>query len=202
MVLQRFHLIHVYFSLLKNFDLFKTDEEQEAFMEDHDFANAHASFLERRRRYADAADKLRQEGHMLRAIRLLLKDSFDENSMKKATAFLLESLWSYLSFGIQPNLVSPEESSELNELFELSKQFRLGDLDPKVRKEVSLFVDRTRNVLFKTELMHLSLRCSQPSILLTWRHSGSLDTRFALREGIMPSRCSALITSLMMRFHN
>ena len=188
------HIIHV--SRLVEFTLFKTAEEQEEYMEDLDFGIPHANFLKRQGKYAEAADLYRREGHALYAITLLLKDSSRENSMRKATEILLESLWFHLSFGVQPDL----HSSELSKLFGLLNQLNLDVSHPKVTQEVSVY--RVRTSCLYVQLMCLSLKYSEPFMPLIWFRSRSLRTHFVNRERIRQSCCSALIISSTAMYPN
>jgi len=127
-------------SQIEEFRLFQTVEEQEAYMVEHEFVSAHASFLERKRRYAEAAELYLREGRTLYAIELL-RDSTGRTSRARARDVVMERLWFHLSFGIQPNFDGSDESIELKELFRFLKLFIAVELDAKnIPEVVVLFI--------------------------------------------------------------
>jgi hypothetical protein len=130
-------------------------------MIDLDFGAAHASFLESKGRYTEAADLYLQEGRPLYAIELLLRDSSNQIALDKATKFLLQRLWRHLSFGVEPKFDDSEQSRELKVLFRLLEQLNPKSLDAKDKREVR--VSPVMHLVLRVELSYPRLMYSKPS---------------------------------------
>ncbi|THH16781.1 hypothetical protein EW146_g3907 [Bondarzewia mesenterica] len=120
-------------------ELFQDEEEQEDFMRDLDFGLAHAQFLEKNGKYVDAAEHYIQEGRIMYAIEILLKDSSNPEALRKAKSHILSRLWIHLSFGVHPNSLSVESDLEVQDLFEHLAKLSPDALDPDDRREAEMF---------------------------------------------------------------
>ncbi|KAH8101589.1 hypothetical protein BXZ70DRAFT_104267, partial [Cristinia sonorae] len=106
--------------------LFPSIDEAMEFMEEYEFDVARADLLERNGRFAEAAELHFSDGHVVRAISLLLKDD-NETSRKRAEACLLDGLWRSLPFGVNMRLRQEHKDAKsdvlLQDLIVLSDQF-------------------------------------------------------------------------------
>jgi hypothetical protein len=102
-------------------------------MEDYDLDVARATVLEKIGRYLDAAELHLMEGRTLEAIRVLIADTGNQNSMRKANECLLEGLWKNLSFAVPP---SHQQNSVSSQLFKLAAGLNQDLLTTSGRNEV------------------------------------------------------------------
>ena len=91
-----------------------------------DFGIAHAQFLEKKGRYAEAAELFHKEGRTLYAIELLIRDAANKQSVRKALEYVVKALWSHLSFAVQP---WTRNADEIQRLFELRAQLGYDAVD-------------------------------------------------------------------------
>ncbi|KAI0757675.1 hypothetical protein C8Q80DRAFT_1134839, partial [Daedaleopsis nitida] len=125
--------------LKKARELFDNDEEALEYMNDYGLDVVRASFLEDMGRYADAAEVHFAEGNTLEAIRLLTLDRANEESMRRASEYLLEGLWSHLSCGVTVTEEFLKTHSTIVTLLRLTDGLEDVSIDANVRNEVSMF---------------------------------------------------------------
>lgn len=102
-------------------------------MVEHDFGVAHATMLESRGRFFEAADVRVQEGDVLYAIRLLLQDHQSSAASERAAALVLEDLWRTLSFAVMP---TNDNAEHLETLFNFMDQLGKVILSSSQQQEV------------------------------------------------------------------
>lgn len=102
-------------------------------MVEHDFGVAHATVLESRGQLFEAANLRLQEGDIMYAIRLLVKDRQSLASCERAAALVLEDLWRTLSFATGR---TERNTQRLKTLFESIHDLGKSMLTPEQQQEV------------------------------------------------------------------
>ncbi|PCH33046.1 hypothetical protein WOLCODRAFT_62498 [Wolfiporia cocos MD-104 SS10] len=119
--------------------LFESDEEALEYMDDFGLDIARVTLLEELGRFAEAAQLRLQEGRILEAIRLFMKDSTSADSVHRASLCLLDGLWRGLPLGVSPNSELATSNVRLQELIPLANQVHISDEDARIRDEILMF---------------------------------------------------------------
>ncbi|KDR84732.1 hypothetical protein GALMADRAFT_260438 [Galerina marginata CBS 339.88] len=122
--------------LEKASQLFSSVEEQLGYLEDFDLDVSRAALLEQLGKYHEAADIHLAEGRTLEAIRLLLSDDCDQNSVRRGNECILHGLWDKISFTMK-DLGQIEDVVRLLDL--ASRVKPSGTLDSVVTDELLMF---------------------------------------------------------------
>src|SRR5260221_7499980 len=114
--------------------LFKSVEEQLKYLEDFDLDVSRAALYEDIGDYSAAAAIHLAEGRTFDAIKLFLKDSSNQTSIRRGKDCILRGLWENLSFGTKLT----ERHNEVRKLLSLASNSQ-DAINSKVGDEVSLF---------------------------------------------------------------
>ena len=118
--------------------LFQSDDEALEYMDDYGLDVVRASFLEDMNRFSDAAELHLAEGNILEAIRLLMLDTDNKFSIKKAFDCLLDGLWQRLSCGVSVSEETLKNNTTLSKLLRMTERIEVAEVDDGTRDEVCI----------------------------------------------------------------
>ncbi|KAF6765917.1 hypothetical protein DFP72DRAFT_996790 [Ephemerocybe angulata] len=116
--------------------LFDTVEEQLEYLEDNILLDdCHAAVLADLGRYQEAADIHIEEGRTMDAIRVLLEDKENRESIRRANDYILRGLWQNNSFSQKIK----DSDTDALALLELASKLDASLLSPTQKAEISMF---------------------------------------------------------------
>ncbi|KAF8641227.1 hypothetical protein AX17_000861 [Amanita inopinata Kibby_2008] len=115
--------------------LFDSNKDLLEYCEDMGLDSARAILLSSLGRYAEAAECFLEDGRPLDAIDLLLKDSCNMSSTKKACSYAIQGLWKEMPFGARPDGSSTLTLRYLDILNRVNK----NHLSPNDQSEIEMF---------------------------------------------------------------
>ncbi|KAI8983190.1 hypothetical protein BD414DRAFT_515715 [Trametes punicea] len=156
--------------------LFSTEEEALEYMAGYGLEIPRATLLESRGRYAEAAQAQLKDGNSLEAIRLLMLDEGNADSVSEAAHLVVDGLWPCFAF--TNVLFGPQKPQGVaHKLLELMRQLQDHLTEEHIRDEMAMFQAIARRDL--ATLHNLSSRISSASDLSTAAELLCLDHIFA-----------------------